>query len=200
MNLLLHTCCATCLAGVITQLKEYNITCFFYNPNIHPREEYDKRLNDVKKQCDKLNIKLIQGDYDKTKWLKLTKGLENEKEGGQRCVKCYTMRLEKTAKTCTRDSLISEFDIFTTTLTISPHKKADIINKIGQDIAAGLEQRREAKKLGTKFLSADFKKHNGFKHACEISKQENFYRQNYCGCVYSRIIQINVSRYVYRES
>jgi len=215
MRLLLHVCCATCLAGVTEQLKDYNVTCFFYNPNIHPQAEYDKRLQDVKNQSDKLNIPLIQGDYDKDKWFKMVKGHEGDPEGGtlsvpnrhakragQRCLKCYTMRLEQTAKiatsngrlanvchptglknnqvNCSGDSPISDtvnFDIFTTTLTISPHKKAEIINKIGQDTA---------KKYQTKFLSADFKKQDGFKHACEIAKKENFYRQDYCGCIFSR--------------
>ncbi|NQU77605.1 epoxyqueuosine reductase QueH [Candidatus Falkowbacteria bacterium] len=192
MKLLLHVCCATCLAGVLSQLKEYKVTCFFYNPNIHPSEEYQKRLNDVASQCKKLNIPLIQGYYDKDRWFELTKGHERDPEGGtlsvpirhakragQRCHICYTMRLEQTALYGRRDAGVSpagNFDLFTTTLTISPHKKAEVINKIGRNLA---------KKYKTKFLPKDFKKHDGFKHACEIAKKENFYRQNYCGCVFS---------------
>lgn len=174
MKILLHTCCATCTAGVIGQLKDtHNLTCYFYNPNIHPKEEYERRLSDVKKYCKKLNIPLIQGEYAQDRWFQEIKGLEGESEGGQRCVKCYTMRLEQTAKMAKDRG----FNIFTTTLTISPHKKAEIINSIGQAIG---------KKYGIKFIESDFKKHEGFKRACEIARREKFYRQNYCGCVFSR--------------
>jgi len=174
MKILVHVCCAVCAGGVIDQIKDkYNITCYFYNPNIHPQEEYERRLLDVYKHCAKLDISLIHGEYDKNEWLGLVKGLESEPEGGQRCLKCYTMRLEQTAKIAKDRG----FDIFASTLTISPHKKAEIINPIGQKLS---------EKYGVKFLEADFKKHDGFKCACDIAKSENFYRQNYCGCVYSQ--------------
>ena len=174
MRLLLYVCCATCLAGVIKQIKDkYKITCYFYNPNIHPKKEYKKRLTDVKKYCDKLNIPLIIGKYDKDKWFKIIKGLEQEPEGWKRCVKCYTMRLENTAKIAKDRG----FNIFTTTLTVSPHKKAEIINPIGVKLG---------KEYGLKFLEADFKKQNGFKIACEIARREAFYKQSYCGCIFSK--------------
>lgn len=187
-KLLLHTCCATCLAGVIKQLPDkHDVTCYFYNPNIYPKEEYDRRLADVRRYCDKLRIFLVEGEYEPERWFELVKGLESEPEGGsihrsssgnesvggQRCVKCYTIRLEKTAW----EAKDRGFDLFTTTLTISPHKKAEIINPIGQALA---------KKHGIQFLEADFKKRDGFKCACEIAKNEKFYRQNYCGCIFSK--------------
>ncbi|MBU4332206.1 epoxyqueuosine reductase QueH [Patescibacteria group bacterium] len=192
--MLLHTCCATCLAGVIEQLKNtHEVACYFYNPNIHPMEEYKRRLADVKKYCKKLGIPMIEGEYDKERWFKITKGLETEPEGGQRCIKCYTMRLEETARfACevrSRDlthpekgrqgplTLPSGYDIFGTTLTTSPHKKAEIINPIGVKLV---------KKYGIKFLEADFKKRDGFKCACETADRQGFYRQNYCGCIYSK--------------
>jgi len=197
-KLLLHVCCATCAAGTIEQLKrEYNITCYFYNPNIHPREEYDRRLSDVKKYTKKLNIPLVIGNYDKDKWFELIRGLENEPEGGtlsvpnkhakragQRCLKCYTMRLEQTAEHAQNN----RFKSFTSTLTISPHKNAKIINSIGSKIGLSPEAQRAKgeERYGVKYLASDFKKQNGFKCACEIAKREKFYRQSYYGCIYSQ--------------
>ena len=182
-KILIHTCCTTCLAGVINQLLKtssevkgkdtYSLISYFYNPNIHPKKEYEKRLADVKIYCNKLNIPLIIGEYDKNRWFKIIKGLETEPENGQRCIKCYTMRLEQTVKIAKDRG----FKIFTTTLTISPHKKAEIINPIGQKIA---------QKHSVKFYKADFKKNDGFKIACEIARHEKFYKQNYCGCIFSK--------------
>lgn len=204
MKLLLHTCCATCAAGVIEQLKDkFSLTCYFYNPNIHPREEYGRRLFDVQQYCEKVGVTLIQGEYDEDRWLEKVKGLENEPEGGQRCWKCYTMRLEAAVMVVigsrdpihlSRDLVGSRdpihlsrgrrgpltsprFDFFGATLTISPRKKAESINKIGQSLG---------QKYGAEFYKADFKKNNGFKCACEVARREGFYRQDYCGCAYSQ--------------
>ncbi len=172
-KLLLHTCCGPCAIYVAQKLKEdYDVTLFFYNPNIYPREEYEKRLNEIKRWSQKENIELIEGEFNQDDWFGKVKGLEKEPEGGARCAVCYKLRLKKTAKYAERNS----FDVFTTTLTISPHKKAEIINPIGLKLGKDYE---------FEFIEADWKKQEGFKIACELSHQEGFYRQTYCGCKYS---------------
>ena len=171
---LLHVCCAPCAAHVISLLKDkFDLKLFFYNPNIQPREEYEERLKELEKHVIHLDIPLIKGEYEANNWYKLVKGHENDPEKEDRCKICYKMRLESTAK------LVKEQKNkwFGTTLTISPHKDASAINEIGQEIAD---------KYGLNFFEADFKKKDGFKKTMQIACEHDFYRQNYCGCVYGK--------------
>ncbi len=168
-KLLLHCCCAPCSSAVIEKLKEYfEITYLFFNPNIYPIDEYKLR----KEQFKKLNVNVIDLGYDHNEFLNLIKGKEDEKEGGIRCNICIAMRLEKTFLYAKNNN----FDIVTTTLSISPHKNAEFINITGENLQ---------KKYGIKYLHADFKKENGFLRSTQIAKQVNMYRQNYCGCEFS---------------
>jgi len=171
-RVLLHICCGVCSSGVIERLKEegFEVTGFFYNPNIHPEEEYNRRLEVAQQVSRILDFELIEGEYDKDNWFKLTENLKDEPEGGKRCEVCFRIRLEKSAKKA------NELNIpyFTTTLSISPHKNVSIINKVGKELS------------NENFLERDFKKRDGTKLAIEFSKKYNLYRQNYCGCVYSR--------------
>ncbi|MBM3713882.1 MAG: epoxyqueuosine reductase QueH [Actinobacteria bacterium] len=174
-KLLLHVCCANCVLHPINILIEkFDITMFYYNPNIHPGEEYLKRFADVEKVSELKKIPLITGDYknDLEKWFEITENLKDEPEGGRRCVECFRIRLEKTASYAVKNG----FDIFTTTLSISPHKNQNIINELGIKIC---------KETGISFFCADFKKQDGFKKTIQLSKELNIYRQNYCGCIYS---------------
>ena len=150
-KLLLHTCCAPC-AGYVVQLlqKDYDITGYFYNPNIHPEAEYQRRLVEEKKHFAKLGLELVEGQYDKERWFDLVKGREKDLERGERCWICYRMRLEQAGRFAEENG----FELFTTTLSLSPHKDAAKINQIGREVAEA---------LGIKFLEADFKKKNGFK-------------------------------------
>lgn len=176
-KILLHSCCAPCGGQVINELKSqgFAVTVFFYNPNIFPIEEYEIRKTEIENFCQKENIEFLAGDYEHEKWLEFVSGLENEKEGGARCFKCYEFRLQKTAEYAKENN----FDYFTSTLSISPHKNASKINEIGNTLA---------QKHNIKFLEADWKKHDGFKKSCELSKAHNFYRQQYCGCEFSNKI------------
>lgn len=172
-RLLLHICCAPCSTHVIDLLREsYEVEAFFYNPNIHPRKEHASRFEESMAFTEKVRIPLHAEAYNTKEWFGRIIGHENEPEGGERCRKCYELRLEKTAEKASREG----FDVFTTTLTISPHKKADIINAIGKK----LSQRYE---VG--FLEADFKKRDGFKKSVELSRRHGLQRQSYCGCIYS---------------
>lgn len=176
-TLLLHSCCAPCSSYVLEYLSEYfKITVFYYNPNIYPPEEYNKRAREQEAFIEKLNTKypisFIEGDFEDNKFYQTVKGLENAPEGGERCFLCYRMRLEESAQTAKEKG----FDYFTTTLSISPHKNAQALNQIGLDIQA---------KYDVKYLLSDFKKKNGYKRSCEISEEYGIYRQDYCGCVFS---------------
>ncbi len=172
-RLLLHACCAPCATSVIERLKtRYELELFFFNPNIHPKKEYQARLDEIKKLCGFHKIKLHIGQYDVKKWLQMVKIYKNSKEGEKRCTICYALRMFETAKL----GLELNFDYFTTTLSVSPLKKYDKIQKIGKTLS---------KKFNIKFEEEDFKKKDGFKRSVELSKQFNFYRQNYCGCIYS---------------
>ncbi|MCK5548736.1 MAG: epoxyqueuosine reductase QueH [Thermoplasmata archaeon] len=172
--MLLHVCCAPCSTHVIDKLRsEYELTCYFYNPNIYPQEEYLKRLGEFRAYAEKTGVGFAEGDFDSERWMTLTESLKDEKEGGKRCDVCYQMRLEETARYASE----SGFDAFTTTLSISPRKRADIINRLGIDTA---------KAHNIRFLEEDFKKGDGFKHSVEMSKEEEMYRQDYCGCIYSK--------------
>jgi epoxyqueuosine reductase len=172
-RMLIHSCCATCTAYPVDLLKEkFDITLFYYNPNIFPEEEYNKRLADVSVFANIAGIKLIKGEYDTEGWDNATKHLPYEPEGGRRCSLCFNFRLEKTAASAKEKG----FDIFGTTLSISPHKNSNIINETA---------RLCAEKVKIDFYGADFKKKNGFKKAIDLSRKLSFYRQNYCGCKYS---------------
>ncbi len=177
-TLLLHSCCAPCSSYVIEALSNYfKITVFYYNPNISPIEEYKKRVEEQKRFLSQINTKykvdFIESDYDHENFISLTKGLEQEKEGGNRCVKCYKMRLEKTASI----ALEKGYDYFCTTLSVSPYKNANKLNEIGKYLE---------EKYKVKYLYSDFKKKNGYKRSIELSKQYNLYRQDYCGCKFSK--------------
>lgn len=172
-KLLLHACCAPCATSVIERLKDmYNLEIFFFNPNIHPKREYETRLREIRNLCNFHKIKLHIGKYDTKRWFKLTKHYKQDKERGKRCTICYAYRMFETVKLANKE----RFDYFTTTLSVSPLKRYDKIAHIGKTLS---------NKTGIKFEETDFKKKDGFKRSVELSKQFNFYRQNYCGCVYS---------------
>lgn len=177
-KLLLHACCAPCSSYVLEYLTVYfDIYVFYYNPNITPYAEYEKRIIELKRLMKEMplsgNTALIDGKYDPERFADIAKGLETMNEGGERCFRCYRLRMEEAAKT----ALEQGFDFFTTTLSISPHKNAQKINEIGQE----LEQ-----KYGVKFLYSDFKKKDGYKRSIQLSGEYGLYRQNYCGCIYSK--------------
>lgn len=174
-SVLLHSCCAPCSSHVISVLKDYfNITILYYNPNISPVEEYNKRKEEQINFINQLDcdIKILDCDYDNDVYEECIKGLEGEKEGGARCLKCFRLRLEKTARLAKKNN----FDYFCTTLTVSPYKNSQVINNIGKDLMD---------MYNVKWLYSDFKKEEGYKHSIILSKQYNLYRQDYCGCIYS---------------
>ena len=177
-NLLLHSCCAPCSSYVIEYLSSYfNITILYYNPNIFPYDEYLKRKNEQIKLINTMNTKylvnIIDCDYDNELYEKSIKGLELEPERGSRCTVCFKLRLKKTA-VIAKDG---NFDYFATTLTLSPYKNAKLINEIGFELGD---------KYSIKYLGSDFKKRDGYKRSIELSRIYNLYRQNYCGCIYSK--------------
>ena len=177
-SLLLHSCCAPCISYVLAYLNKYfNITVFYYNPNITNKEEYLKRKQEQIRLISELpainKINILDADYNPEKFFEISKGLENCREGGERCFKCYKLRLEATAKAAKENS----FNYFCTTLTISPLKNAQKINEMGQMLGDEYQ---------ISFLPSDFKKKEGFKKSIELSSQYNLYRQNYCGCIYSK--------------
>lgn len=171
MKVLLHVCCGVCAGSVAERLlsEGHTVTGYFFNPNIHPIEEYEKRLEVARKVAESIGFSITTGEYKPEDWLKATLGLEKEPEGGIRCHVCFRVRLESTH----RFMLEHDFHTFATTLTVNPHKPAAVINRIGEEIG------------GDKFLSRDFKKKDGFKRTNEIAKNLGVYRQHYCGCVYS---------------
>ena len=178
-NILLHSCCAPCSSYVITFLSNYfNLTILYYNPNIQPKEEYEKRKKEQIKLITSLNTKnkldYLDCDYDNEIYNELIKGYENCIEGGNRCHICFNLRLEKTALLAKKHN----YDYFCSTLTVSPHKNSKLINEIASKIS---------EKYNIKWLYSDFKKNEGFKQSIELSKKYNLYRQDYCGCIYSKI-------------
>ena len=173
-TILFHTCCAPCSTICLHLLKDYfDITVLYYNPNIEPEEEYLKRKEEQKRLLKKLNINFLDCDYDGDAFKKMAKGLENEPERGKRCYKCYELRLSYTA----RKAKELGFDYFGTSLTVSPYKVSNWVNEIGSILSD---------KYNVKFLYSDFKKENGYLKSIEYSKEYNLYRQNYCGCKYSK--------------
>lgn len=179
-KLLLHSCCGPCSSYVISYLTDYfDITILYYNPNIFPYDEYLKRkdeqirlINDIKSNI-KNNIDIMDCDYDNDIYNDLVKGLENEPERGNRCKVCYRMRMEKTAIIAKENS----YDYFCTTLSVSPYKNSDWINEIGKNLE---------NKYSINWLYSDFKKKDGYKQSILLSQKYNLYRQNYCGCIYSK--------------
>ena len=177
-SLLLHCCCAPCSSYVLEYLSpHFDITALFYNPNISPKKEYLFRLNELRRLIEEMElaqkVKLIESEYEPEKFEYLAKGLEICKEGTARCFNCYSLRLRKTAEIAKEQ----KFDYFATTLTVSPYKNADKLNEIGQNLA--LEH-------NVNYLPSDFKKCDGYKRSIELSHQYGLYRQNYCGCRFSK--------------
>ena len=172
-KLLVHVCCASDALYALGHLKEtFEVSGYFYNPNIHPPEEYDLRLKETRKIAQILNVKLFEEVYDDERWFKITQKFKEEPEKGRRCDVCYAMRLERTAQKA------SEFGIdkFATVMSLSPWKKVDVLNRLG---------RMFARRYKINFLEANFKKKDGFRKSVELSKSYGLYRQNYCGCIYS---------------
>ena len=176
-SLLIHSCCAPCSSYVLEYLSEYfKITVFYYNPNIYPESEYTKRIAEQQKLIRDMEfrypVSFLAGKYDKEKFYEMAAGMEDLKEGGARCMKCYELRLSEAAG----QAAAGGFDYFTTTLSISPMKNAQKLNEIGL---------RVGKEYGVKYLVSDFKKKNGYKRSIELSKEYGLYRQDYCGCEFS---------------
>ena len=173
-SLLLHSCCGPCSSYVIEYLHgSFNITVFYYNPNIYPESEYLRRLEEQKKLLSHFDdVKILEGEYEPNSYFAYIQGHENEPEGGKRCYLCYEQRLEQTAKTAKENC----FDYFGTVISVSPYKNALWLAEIGT---------RLSKKYDIKFLIADFKKRGGYQRSIELSKEYDLYRQNYCGCKFS---------------
>ncbi|PWL88119.1 MAG: hypothetical protein DBY14_03650 [Escherichia coli] len=176
-SLLLHSCCAPCSSHCIDLLKDYfNVTVFYYNPNISAEDEYIKRKNEQIRFIKEFagdSVSFFEGEHDSRVFFDAVKGFEKCKEGFERCFICYELRLFETAKKAKELG----FDYFCTTLTVSPLKNSEKLNEIGQKVS---------EKIGVEFLPSDFKKAEGYKHSIELSKQYNLYRQNYCGCIFSK--------------
>lgn len=181
-TMLLHSCCGPCSTAVIERLVErFDLTVFFYNPNITNEGEYEKRLETQRKFIDEYNaavmpegceVKLVEGEYDPENYLEAVRGLENEPENGDRCTKCFEVRMRRTAEEAEK----SGFENFATTLSVSPHKNTQRINNIGYELE---------KEFAPAFLDESFKKKDGFKRSTELSREYGLYRQNFCGCVFS---------------
>lgn len=179
-TLFLHCCCAPCSSYVLEYLSEYfEIVLYFYNPNITEEREYEKRKEELKRLVSeneyRYPVRFVDADYDNKLFFEMAKGLEKEPECGKRCFKCYEMRLKETAKRAIENGA----DYFCTTLSISPHKNAEKLMEIGE---------RLGKEYGISYLPSDFKKKNGYKRSIELSKEYQLYRQNYCGCIFSKMV------------
>lgn len=177
-KLLLHVCCAPCSSHVLELLsKEYDITVYFYNPNITDNDEYDKRFGELERFVGEapfaMNVKTVDGGYDSKIFFEMSKGMEELPERGARCYQCYKLRMEEAA----RYAQLNGYDVFTTSLSISPHKNANWINEIG-----ALCQ----EKYGVDYMYSDFKKKNGYARSIQLSKEYSLYRQDYCGCIFSK--------------
>ncbi len=172
-RLLLHICCGPCGTHVFEVLREqFQLTGYLYNPNIHPEDEYRRRVAEARRWAEEVGLPLIEGPYEPEAWFQLTEGMADEPEGGERCALCFRTRLEATAEAACREG----FAHFATTLTVGPTKRAEVVNRIGREIAEC---------HGLLFFEADFKKRGGFQHSLELSRAFALYRQDYCGCVYS---------------
>jgi len=176
-DLLLHVCCAPCASAVFEALvKDFKVTAFFCNPNIQPDAEYQKRIEHVRRLCRIQDIALVVSDHDDGSWSRQTVGLEHEPEGGSRCSICFKLRLTRAVAEAHNRGIKT----VATTLSVSPHKNVRLINAIGSDAA---------KDAGITFLERDFKKNDGYRKSCELSRAYGLYRQNYCGCLYSQSIK-----------
>lgn len=181
-RLLLHACCAPCSSYCLEYLREaFALTVFFYNPNLTEQEEYRRRMEEEKRLIALMNgqegssqIEILEGRYEPERFLEAAKGLETCKEGGERCVRCFALRLGETARVAAEGG----FDFFTTSLTISPLKNSALLNRIGA---------QEGERYGVRFLPSDFKKNNGYLRSTQLSRLYGLYRQNYCGCIYSKV-------------
>ena len=176
-RLLLHVCCAPCSSYVLEYIaRRFDLTLYFYNPNIAPEKEYDFRYRELVRlleECSYTEVKTIREIYDPREFDAIAKGVEGEPEGGARCYKCYRLRLQKTAEAAKSGG----FEYFTTTLSISPHKNAEWLNRIGLELET---------EIGVPYLCSDFKKKGGYQRSIVLSKEHNLYRQDYCGCIYSK--------------
>lgn len=189
-KLLLHACCAPCSSYVIELLSQvFDITIFYYNPNIHPQAEYERRLNELKKFLTvfplavQQKVQLVCADYDPEEFFSATKvreepQLQTEAERGERCRRCYSLRMKKSWDYAVQNG----FDYFTTTLSISPHKDSEMINEIGLSLPVSTQNSSRP----TKYLPADFKKNNGYLRSTQLSRQYDLWRQDYCGCIFSK--------------
>ena len=176
-RLLLHSCCAPCSSSVLEYLSpHFDITLFYFNPNITPEEEYRKRVAELHRLVSEVGypnpVRIVEGRYDSSEFFAIARGLEDLPEGGERCAGCYRLRLEETAKVAAEGG----FEYFTTTLSVSPYKNAQKLNAIGAELA---------EQYGVRYLFSDFKKKDGYRRSIELSAQYGLYRQNYCGCVFS---------------
>lgn len=178
-RLLLHSCCGPCSSGCIERLNEFfDITVYYYNPNLDTSDEFLRRAEEQAKLLKEMDLKydmdLVVVDYNSNEYYSKIKGLEKESEGGKRCSECFDLRLRKSAEYAAENG----FEYFTTTLSISPYKNAKLLNELGEEIA---------NEYGIKYLYSDFKKKDGYKRSIELSKEYNMYRQDYCGCIYSKV-------------
>ena len=177
-SLFLHSCCAPCSSYVLEYLSNFfSITVFYYNPNISPKEEYEHRVEEIRRLIGEMEfvhpVKFVEGRYEPKEFFDMAKGLEDVPEGGERCFRCYRLRMEEAAKLAKEGG----YDYFATTLTISPLKNAGKLNEIGEELE-GIYK--------VSHLPSDFKKKNGYKSSIELSHEHGLYRQNYCGCVFSK--------------
>lgn len=175
-TLLLHSCCGPCSSAVIERLAEhFRLTLYYYNPNIEPEAEYRRRLAEQERLLTLLpcGLSLLPCEYDHDAFSAFAQAMADEPEGGKRCLSCFALRLGQTARAAKENG----FEYFTTTLSVSPHKNAEVLNAIGEGIA---------RQLGVRYLTADFKKKNGYLRSLQLSKAFDLYRQDYCGCLYSK--------------
>ena len=177
-RLFLHACCAPCSSYVLEYLSRFfSVTVFFYNPNISPKEEYEKRVSEIQRLISEMEfvhpVAFVEGEYKPEDFYEMARGLEDVPEGGERCFRCYRLRMEEAARLAEQGG----YDYFTTTLSISPLKNAGKINEIGQELSQIYK---------VEHLPSDFKKKNGYKRSIELSHEYGLYRQNYCGCVFSK--------------
>ena len=172
-KVLLHSCCGPCSTAVIERLKaDYDVTVFYFNPNIHPLEEYERRKIEQQKVCEILDVPYIEGDYNPDEFFAFGEPMADEPEGGKRCRECFYLRMSKTAALAQEQG----FDLFDTTLSVSPHKNYDVISEVGRMIE---------NEYSVRYLGGNYKKQDGYKRSIDLSKEYGLYRQNYCGCVYS---------------
>lgn len=181
-SLLLHSCCGPCSSAVLERLIPYfSVTVFFYNPNILPAEEYEKRLLEQRRLLREMGgIPLLEGAYEPRRFLSIAQGFEHEPEGGARCERCFALRMEETARMCKKEG----YDLFTTTLTVSPHKNARQVNEAAE---------QAAKAAGVSALPADFKKRGGYLRSLTLSREHELYRQSFCGCPFSMAKTLHVA-------